>query len=92
MLPGSLPGTHTIATVPDRPDGGGQAAGGDVRTVVAAFLRLDPAAIDPHTPLTAYGRKVDRERSLAAGFNMHVPKPVDPGELTAIIADLADLS
>jgi hypothetical protein len=28
-------------------------------------------------------------RALAAGFNMHVPKPVDPGELTAIVADLA---
>jgi hypothetical protein len=25
-------------------------------------------------------------RCLAEGFNMHVPKPVDPGELTAIIA------
>ena len=28
-------------------------------------------------------------RSLAAGFNMHVPKPVDPGELTTIVAGLA---
>jgi hypothetical protein len=23
--------------------------------------------------------------SLSAGYNMHVPKPVDPGELTTII-------
>jgi hypothetical protein len=27
--------------------------------------------------------------SLSAGYNMHVPKPVDPGELTTIIASLA---
>jgi signal transduction histidine kinase/ActR/RegA family two-component response regulator len=44
----------------------------------------------PAVALTAYGRPQDRLRALAAGFNMHVPKPVDPGELTAIIADLVD--
>lgn len=56
-------------------------------------------ALPPHegggTPaiaLTAYGRPQDRVRSLAAGFNMHVPKPVDPGELTAIIADVGGRS
>jgi len=27
--------------------------------------------------------------SLTVGYNMHVPKPVDPGEFTAIIASLA---
>jgi hypothetical protein len=27
--------------------------------------------------------------SLAAGYTMHVPKPVDPGELTTIIASVA---
>jgi len=51
-----------------------------------------PAAEGGATPaiaLTAYGRPEDRARSLAGGFNMHVPKPVDPGELTAIIADVA---
>jgi signal transduction histidine kinase len=40
----------------------------------------------PAVALTAYGRTVDRKRSLDAGFSMHVPKPVDPGELTAIVA------
>jgi len=43
----------------------------------------------PAIALTAYGRPMDRLRALGSGFNMHVPKPVDPGELTAIIADLA---
>jgi CheY-like chemotaxis protein/anti-sigma regulatory factor (Ser/Thr protein kinase) len=44
----------------------------------------------PAIALTAYGRPQDRVRALAAGFNMHVPKPVDPGELTTIIADIID--
>jgi signal transduction histidine kinase/ActR/RegA family two-component response regulator len=43
----------------------------------------------PAVALTAYGRTQDRKRSLAAGYNMHVPKPVDPGELTTIIASIA---
>jgi CheY-like chemotaxis protein len=43
----------------------------------------------PSVALTAYGRAQDRMRSLSAGYNMHVPKPVDPGELTAIVASLA---
>jgi signal transduction histidine kinase/ActR/RegA family two-component response regulator len=45
----------------------------------------------PAVALTAYGRTQDRMRSLAAGYTMHVPKPVDPGELTAIVASLAGL-
>jgi CheY-like chemotaxis protein/two-component sensor histidine kinase len=40
----------------------------------------------PAIALTAYGRPHDRDRCLAAGFNLHVAKPVDPGELTALIA------
>jgi signal transduction histidine kinase/ActR/RegA family two-component response regulator len=43
----------------------------------------------PAIALTAYGGSQDRLRSLAAGFTMHVPKPVDPGELTAIVAGVA---
>ena len=44
-----------------------------------------------HVPiaLTAYGRVKDRMLSLAAGYSMHVPKPVDPGELTMIVASVA---
>jgi PAS domain S-box-containing protein len=43
----------------------------------------------PAVALTAYGRTEDRMRTLSAGFSMHVPKPVDPGELTTIIASVA---
>jgi len=44
----------------------------------------------PAIALTAYGRVDDRVRSLTAGFSMHVPKPVDPGELTTVIASVVD--
>ena len=52
-------------------------------------VRALPAADAGQTPaiaLTAYGRSQDRTRSLSAGFNMHVPKPLDPDEFTAIVA------
>lgn len=38
--------------------------------------------------LTAYARVEDRMRALLAGFQMHVPKPVDPAELVAVVASL----
>jgi CheY-like chemotaxis protein/anti-sigma regulatory factor (Ser/Thr protein kinase) len=44
-----------------------------------------------HTPtiaLTAYVRVEDRAHALAAGFNMFVPKPVEPHELLTAIANL----
>ena len=43
----------------------------------------------PAIALSGYGRPQDRLKAIAAGFNMHVPKPVDPRELTTIIAGLA---
>jgi signal transduction histidine kinase/ActR/RegA family two-component response regulator len=39
--------------------------------------------------LTAYAGEEDRIRVLRAGFQMHVPKPISPGELVAIVAALA---
>jgi CheY-like chemotaxis protein len=52
-------------------------------------LAAEDGGNTPAIALTAYGRAQDRMRSLAAGFNMHVPKPVDPEELTTIIASVA---
>jgi len=40
----------------------------------------------PAVALTGYARAEDRARILAAGFQAHVPKPVEPVELTATIA------
>jgi CheY-like chemotaxis protein len=43
----------------------------------------------PAVALTGYAQAEDRTRALAAGFQMHVPKPVDPRELVTVIASLA---
>lgn len=42
----------------------------------------------PAIALTAYGDSEYRSRALEAGFQTHVAKPVDPGELVAIVANL----
>jgi CheY-like chemotaxis protein len=55
-------------------------------------LPADAGGATPAIALTAYGRPEDRERCLAAGFAMHVPKPADPGELIAIVAGVAAAS
>jgi CheY-like chemotaxis protein len=46
----------------------------------------------PAIALTAYARAVDGERALAAGFQEHVTKPVDPDGLTAVVAKLAGIA
>jgi signal transduction histidine kinase len=44
----------------------------------------------PAVALTGYRRAEDRARSLAAGFQAHIEKPIDPAELTAAIASIAE--
>ncbi len=44
----------------------------------------------PAIALTAYARVEDRVRALTAGFQFHVPKPVEPMELAAIVSSLAE--
>jgi CheY-like chemotaxis protein len=43
----------------------------------------------PAVALTAYVQKEDAHLAQAAGFQVHLPKPVDPYQLTAVIARLA---
>ena len=43
----------------------------------------------PAAALTAFARAEDRTRALRAGFQTHVSKPVEPTELTAVVASLA---
>jgi PAS domain S-box-containing protein len=45
----------------------------------------------PAIALTAFARSEDRTRALRAGFQAHVAKPVEPAELLAIVASLADI-
>ena len=42
----------------------------------------------PAAALTAFARSEDRTRALRSGFEMHLSKPVDPGELVASILTL----
>jgi CheY-like chemotaxis protein len=54
-------------------------------------LRALPAAEGGNIPavaLTAYARVEDRKRALDAGFNVHVPKPVERTELLTVLSNL----
>lgn len=58
-------------------------------------LRALPKGRGGATPvacLTGYAGSDDRRRALLAGFNMHIPKPVDPEELIAVTANLARMA
>jgi CheY-like chemotaxis protein len=43
----------------------------------------------PALALTAYARAEDAQRAIEAGYQAHVPKPVEPGELAKAVASLA---
>jgi CheY-like chemotaxis protein len=43
----------------------------------------------PVIALTAYGGAEERHRTLAAGFQVHIDKPVTPAELVAAVAGLS---
>ena len=43
----------------------------------------------PAAALTAYARVADRTRSLKAGFQIHMSKPVQPSKLAAAVVALA---
>ena len=58
-------------------------------------IRALPAAQGggiPAVALTAYVRMEERLRVLAAGFQLYVPKPVEPAELRNVVARLARTS
>jgi CheY-like chemotaxis protein len=42
----------------------------------------------PAVAVTAYGRVEDRVRSLEAGYDVHITKPVEPAALIAVVASL----
>lgn len=43
----------------------------------------------PAAALTAYAGVEDRMQALSAGYQMHIPKPVEPSKLTTVVASLA---
>jgi DNA-binding response OmpR family regulator len=65
-----------------------------LETFAAAFstsatLRNVPLPVTATSAaLTAFARSEDRTKALERGFETHLAKPVDPGELVASIATL----
>ncbi|MDX2099384.1 MAG: PAS domain S-box protein [Leptolyngbyaceae cyanobacterium bins.59] len=58
-------------------------------------IRSLPSELGCRTPaaaLTAYVRSDDRLQALEAGFQLHVPKPIEPLRLLRAIAQLAELA
>jgi PAS domain S-box-containing protein len=56
------------------------------------LIRARPPSMGGNVPaaaLTAYTRPEDRRQALNAGYQIHVPKPVEPAELATIVASLA---
>jgi PAS domain S-box-containing protein len=51
-------------------------------------LAPNDGGLVPAIALTAYAHTEDRIKSLAAGFQMHIAKPVHPAELAAAVASL----
>ena len=43
----------------------------------------------PAAALTAYSRAEDRHRAMVEGYQIHIPKPVEPAELVAVVSSLA---
>jgi CheY-like chemotaxis protein/anti-sigma regulatory factor (Ser/Thr protein kinase) len=54
---------------------------------VRAFSREEGGDV-PAAAITAYARPEDRSRLLNAGFSIHLPKPVDPAEVLAVVSTL----
>jgi CheY-like chemotaxis protein len=44
----------------------------------------------PAVALTSYARAEDRMKVLASGYQIHVPKPVEPAELIAVLVSLVE--
>lgn len=63
-------------------------SGYDLIRMVRA-LPADKGGQTPAIAITAYARTQDRLQILSAGFQMHVPKPIEPIELATVVASLA---
>jgi len=65
--------------------------GHDGYELISQLRALPGGQSVPAVALTALARSEDRTRALRAGFQMHVPKPVETSELVAVVRNLANL-
>jgi PAS domain S-box-containing protein len=63
----------------------------DGYALIRQVRQLEPerGGLLPAIAVTAYNRASDRLRALSAGFQMHLPKPVEPEELVTVVASLS---
>ncbi|WNG49328.1 GAF domain-containing protein [Archangium minus] len=60
---------------------------------LASRIRQEPALAGIKlVAVTGYGQDSDCRRALAAGFDVHMVKPIDPGEVLRVIRDLVGVS
>jgi len=52
-------------------------------------LPRDKGGETPAAALTAHARDIDRRQALAAGYQMHIAKPIGASQLVTMIAQLA---
>lgn len=64
--------------------------GTDGYAFLTRFRLVDGTGRCPCVALTAYASDSDRDAALAAGFDAHVAKPVEPAALVALIASLTE--
>ncbi|HEX4386529.1 MAG TPA: ATP-binding protein, partial [Myxococcales bacterium] len=60
--------------------------GGDGYSLIREVRKNHPAL--PAVALTAYARNEDRAKAISEGFDVHLPKPIDPGELIGVATAL----
>jgi len=62
----------------------------DGYSLIAAVRKLSASSggRTPAVALTAFGTSQDRTRAFLAGFDAHLPKPVEPDELAAVLLSL----
>ncbi len=58
--------------------------------LIEKIRQLDPESVAtmPAVAITAYAGEGDRRRALNAGYQSYLPKPIEPAELVAIVAEL----
>jgi CheY-like chemotaxis protein len=64
--------------------------GMDGYELIRRIREREPWSAIPAAALTAFVSPTDRGRALLAGFDTHVPKPVEPAELMAVVAALSE--
>ena len=65
--------------------------GEDGYTLIRKIRAIDPnqGGKIPAVALTAYAGVQDQRQTLSAGFQIHLPKPVNPSQLATVLSNLA---